>query len=371
MNLAPAAEILGIVQRVISDGQRDLQRAQIKAGDMVAVSTCDPLGFRHVELFEAELRKLTAADYAIAVSSGTAALHLALMAVGVRLGDEVIVPTLTFAATAFAVKHCGAIPHFVDVSQRLLGINSFKLRQYLAFMPEEQRTRIKAIVPVHLLGMPCDIDGVMDIASRYGIAVVEDAAEALGTGLLGVNAQVGLSSRAGIFSFNCNKIVTTGGGGAIVTQDASLAHRVRHLAYNAKIPHDWLWEHDEVGWNYRMPNMCAALGLGQLTRFFDTLYAKRQLTSRYAAAFFDSGVAQLISDNRSNCWLNAITLMPHYAGARDDVIRTLRDAGYSARAIFTPLHMLAMFADCPRQQNLMVAEDLFKRMVCLPSSLGN
>ena len=365
----PADEIVLAIKSVIADGSRELQRPIVTVKDIYC--PYDPLGCWAIEKFEAKLCAIANVEHAIAVSSGTAALHVALMAVGVKPGDEVIIPALTFAATANAVCHCGATPHFVDVRASNLGINAFKLRQYLAAMTASARRRIKAIVPVHLLGLPCDIEGVMEVATDHGIAVIEDAAEALGTGLLGTNTQVGHSGRGGIFSFNINKIVTTGGGGAVITDDGVIAGRVRHLSTTSKMAHPFLWVHDAIGWNYRMPNLCAAFGASQLERLVETIYAKRRLASRYAAAFAESEVAHLIVDNRSNCWLNAIIISPRYPGIRDEVIRGLLADGYEARAIFTPLHLLPHFSHCPRQQNLMVAEDLFNRVVCLPSSIGS
>jgi perosamine synthetase len=365
---APAVQVLEIVRSVVGGAPRDLQRPIIRVDDIYC--PYDILGYWAVDEFEAKLQDITKLGYATAVASGTAALHLALMAVGVKPGDEVIVPALTFAATANAVCHCGAIPHFVDVRHSDLGISGFKLRQYLSHMTPKQRSRIKAIVPVHLLGMPCDIENIMQIATTFGMAVVEDASEALGARAGMVPDHVGSFGRAGVLSFNNNKIVTTGGGGAVITHDRVLDERVRHLATQAKTYHKFEWSHDEVGWNYRMPNICAALGIKQLERLSRTLAAKRLMTTRYAAAFADHSIATLCFNMQSNCWLNAIVITPHYPGIRDDVINMLLDEGYSARAIFTPLHLLPHFKDCPRQPNLLVAEDLFSRMVCLPSSLG-
>jgi perosamine synthetase len=365
---SPAVQILEIVRSVVGVGPRDLQRPIIHVDDIYC--PYDILGYWAVDQFETKLREITNLNHVASVSSGTAALHLALMAVGVKAGDEVIVPTLTFAATANAICHCGAVPHFVDVTHSDLGINSFKLRQYLSRMTPEQRSRIKAIVPVHLLGVPCAIESIMQIATTFGIAVVEDASEALGTRAGIASDHVGGFGRAGVISFNNNKIVTTGGGGAVVTYDRELDSRVRHLSTQAKTYHKFMWSHDEVGWNYRMPNICAALGIKQLERLSSTLTAKRLMTARYAVAFAGSGVATLYVNPQSNCWLNAIMTTPHYPGERNGIINALLDEGYNARAIFTPLHLLPHFKDCPRQQNLMVAEDIFSRMVCLPSSLG-
>ncbi len=359
-----ADEIAAIVKRVIGDGPRELQKPLLR--DDIYVRTCladDPIGTKYVTAFESTLQRAVGVRHVVAVSSGTAALHLALMAVGVKPGDEVIVPTLTFAATAFAVCHCGAVPHFVDVLEANLGINSYKLRQYLASMPKEDRDRIKAIVPVHLLGLPCDTKGVMEVATGHGIPVIEDAAEALGTG------HAGRAGRAGIFSFNVNKIVTTGGGGAVVTEEGGIAFRVKHLSTNARIVHDYLWDHDAVGYNYRMPNLCAALGVYQLDHLGETLKAKLALTNRYADAFSDSKVASFISDSTANGWVNAIALSHEFRNDRNQVIERLQSEGYGARALFTPLHTLPMFKGCPRQPDLKVAEDLFRRVVCLPSSI--
>lgn len=337
------------------------------------VALHDAFGHNPVYAFEASLRRVTDADYAIAVSSGTAALHLALIAAGVKPGDEVICPTLTFAATANAIVHCGAIPHFVDVCTEDFGINNFKLQVHLQRgavkfktpMNTDGERTIAAIVPVHLLGAPCQIQELIATASHWGVPVIEDAAEALGSKRGGACGTFGL---AGIISFNLNKIVTTGGGGAVLTRDLRFAHEVRHLATNAKVPHRYLWDHDAVGWNYRMPNFCAAFGMRQLWRFEETLKRKRSLAGSYANAFKDNPFATHVAVFGSNYWLNAIRL--HTDVNRDAIIEALLDKGYEARALFTPLHMLPHFKDCPRQKDLRVAEHLFDTTVCLPSSIG-
>jgi perosamine synthetase len=379
----PVADIVGIVRRVIEDGSHALARPTILREDVRNVTMCaeiEPGGEKFVRQFEAELMAITKSKHVIAVSSGTAALHLALMAGGVRPGDEVLVPALTFVATANAVCHAGATPHFVDVRASDLGILPFKLRQYLApptsaFIVgdgENRRInirtgkRIAALVPVHLLGIPGA--SLQTIGTLFDIPIIEDAAQALGS-VTEDGRHCGTAGRLGILSFNANKIVTTGGGGAVLTDDDDLAGRVRHLATNAKVPHPSHWYHDEIGWNYRMPNLCAALGLHQLTRLARILKAKRELAFRYIEAFRDCESATMIGNGAGNNWVNAILLDPRCADDRDAVLRALLAGGFQARAMFMPLQHLPMFRNCPRQESLLGAEDIFRRAICLPSTV--
>ncbi len=339
-----------------------------------------PVGYDQIQAFEQKLKQITGARHAVALSSGTAAIHMALVAAGVKPGDEVLMPALTFVASANAVCHAGAIPHFIDVHEPTLGVNPFKLRQYLKSIAQQidinggwvanivTGRRIAALMPVHLYGNPCQIDELATIARDWNIPIVEDAAEALGS-FFG-RTHCGLFGKVGCFSFNNNKTVTTGGGGAIITDSEQIAVRVNYLATTAKTPHPWRWDHTEVAWNYRMPNVCAALGVGQLGRIGEIREHKRAVALRYANAF--AGLEEIAtvhpeSDGVTrNGWLTTILIDPRHVAETEPVLAALHAVGVNARAGFTPMHLLPMFRDFPKQ-NLLVAEDLARRLICLPS----
>jgi len=329
--------------------------------------------------FEAMLAQATGIPHAVAMVNGTAALHLALILAGVRPGDEVLMPALTFAATANAAAQAGAIPHFADSDPRTLGLNPAALEAHLEQIvspeplgPVNRLTgrRIAALVPVHVFGHSPDMDALAAIAARHAIPLVEDTAEALGSSANGRHA--GGHGLLSILSFNGNKIVTTGGGGAILTSDPKLAARARHLSTTAKKPHPWRFEHDETGFNYRMPGVNAALGVAQLGRLEDFLERKRRLAARYQEAFRHVACAEVFrehQDTHGNHWLNAALLYEEHSGLRDAVLEEGIRRGVHMRPAWTLLHRLPMYAACPRA-DLAQAESLERRIICLPSSAG-
>jgi aminotransferase in exopolysaccharide biosynthesis len=344
--------------------------------DSTFVSSVGPF----VDRFEAELAAYTGAAYAVVVVNGTAALHIALLLAGVKPDDEVIIPALTFVATANAVRYCGAVPHFVDSDPERLGLNPSALRAWLAEIAQCSNSggclnlhtgrRIRAVVPMHTFGHPCDLAGLMAVAQDFGLELVEDAAESLGSRYRG--RHTGTLGRLGILSFNGNKIITTGGGGAILTQDAELARRAKHLTTTAKRPHRWVYEHDEIGYNYRMPNLNAALGCAQLEQIPEFLAAKRRLYQRYRAALQSLSVVQLVAepaDSVSNYWLQTLLLDATIADQRDALLEATNAAGLMTRPAWTLLHRLAPYRDCPHAP-LPVAESLERRIINIPSSAG-
>jgi perosamine synthetase len=332
---------------------------------------------KFVDRFEDMLAEFTGAKRAVAVVNGTAALHACFRLAGVEPGDEVISPALTFIATTNAIAYCGATPHFVDSSFETLGMDSRALALRLDAIAQrgaggtinrETGRRIAAIVPMHTFGHPVDMDGITGIARQWEIPVVEDAAEAIGSTYKG--HAVGSKARLAALSFNGNKIVTTGGGGAILTDDEELGRRAKHITTTAKIPHKWAFVHDEIGFNYRLPNLNAALGCAQLEQLDGFLAKKRLLAAAYDRAF--AGVpgvrfAREPSGTTSNYWLNAILLDEARAGQRDEVLGALNSAGFGARPAWTLMHQLPMFASCPRG-DLGVAESIERRLINLPSS---
>ncbi|MBL8421285.1 MAG: LegC family aminotransferase [Dechloromonas sp.] len=331
----------------------------------------------YVDRFEGALADFTGARHAVAVVNATAGLHVALIALGVDAGSEVLVPGLSFVATANAVAHCGALPHFVDASPATLGMDPHALERHLREVVEKTAQgprnrvtgrRVAAIVPMHTFGHPAEIEELQALATRWGIPLVEDAAESLGSFSNG--RHTGTFGAAGVLSFNGNKIITTGGGGAIITNDDALARRLKHLTTAAKLPHRWEFFHDEVAWNYRMPNLNAALGCAQLEKLETFLSNKRALAARYRQAFADSEHFEFVGEpagTASNYWLNAIRLRKGGLDARDRALTVANEAGYQCRPVWVPLHRLPMYGAAPRAP-LPIAEDLYAHLVNIPSS---
>jgi len=329
----------------------------------------------YVDRFERDLGEHVG-GYAVAVSNGTSALHACLVLAGVEANDEVLVPALTFIATANAVSYCAAVPHFVDSTEATLGMDPARLSEYLSDIAEmrgaecrNRKTgrRIRAVLPMHTFGHPVDLDALGEVAARFALVLVEDAAESLGSRYKG--RHTGPLGQVGALSFNGNKIITTGGGGALVTRDAGLAARAKHLTTTARIAHRWSFIHDQVGYNYRMPNINAALGCAQLEALPGLLRRKRALAARYAAAFAGAKGARIFAEPAfasSNYWLNVLVLDEQSADQRDEILEATNAGGFHTRPVWTLMHKLPMYAECPRME-LGTAESLERRIVCLPS----
>lgn len=334
-----------------------------------------------VSRFEQELATMTGAAHAVAVTNGTVALRLALHLVGVGAGDEVLLPPLSFVATANAVAHLGATPHFVDVEADTLAMDPAQLNLRLEQLAERRGgqllnrvtgRRLAAVLPVHVFGHPANALALKQVADSWGLPLVEDAAEALGSWQ--GDTHCGLFGAAGTLSFNGNKLITTGGGGALLTQDAGLAQRARHLSTTAKLPHPWAFEHNEVGWNDRMPNLNAALGVAQLEDLERRLQAKRDLAKRYRAAFSGLDGVELVAEpahGRSNHWLVTLRFTAADAGEaerqRQQLLETAHAQGLLLRPVWRLLHQLPMYQEAPGGE-VPVAEDQARRLVNLPSS---
>ena len=330
-----------------------------------------------VSRLESMLVDLTGAGACAAVVSGTVAIEMALRIVGVGPGDEVLSPTLTFIATNNAIAHVGAVPHFVDSEAGSLGVDVEKLARHLDNIAEivgdSTRNRLTgrrlaAILPMHCFGLPVDMDALLALAERWRLPVIEDAAEAIGSTYKG--RACGSLAPVACLSFNGNKIVTTGGGGAVLTRDPELGRRLRHLTSTAKTPHPFEFIHDEIGWNYRMPNINAALGCAMLEQLPDRLKAKRILQERYEAVFAATNRVSMVREpkyGRSNYWLSAAMLDSSDAAERDSIIEATHKAGYLCRAVWRLSHTLPMYQDCPRM-DLGGAEDLQPRIINLPSA---
>ena len=316
----------------------------------------------------------------MAVSNGTSALHISLLLSGVKKNEEVLIPSLSFVATANAVAYCGAIPHFVDVDEYTMGISNDSLLDYLSYIStiengkcinKKTKRVIKAIVPMHTFGNAASLDKMLKIASDNKITMVEDAAESLGTFYKGKHT--GTYGLFGALSFNGNKTITTGGGGAILTNNKELAQKAKHITTTAKLDHKWRFIHDQVAYNYRMPNINAALGCAQLEQLPIFLENKKLLFEKYKKAFKKIKEVELFEEKtgtKSNYWLQTIILKEKYKNLRDDVLELTNNSGYMTRPVWDLLHTLNPYKKCPRAP-LCISESLEKRIINIPSSKYN
>jgi aminotransferase in exopolysaccharide biosynthesis len=340
---------------------------------------------KFVDQFELEMTKYTGAGQSIACVNGTNALHIALKLVGVEDNTEVLTQALTFIATANAIKYCNAEPIFIDVDKDTLGLSPVKLENWLENNTKFDKTtnktvnkytnkHISACVPMHTFGHPCRIDEIIEVCNKYNIPVVEDAAESLGS--FYKNQHTGTFAEIGVLSFNGNKTITTGGGGMLLFKDEKLAAKAKHLTTQAKVPHPWEFVHDEVGYNYRMPNINAALGLAQLEQLPKFLESKRKIAKKYEN-FFSACHPELVEgsslsfmiepkDSRSNYWLNSILLKNKTE--RDAFLKYTNENGIMTRPAWTLMNKLEMFTHCI-SGDLENASWLEDRIVNLPSSV--
>jgi perosamine synthetase len=330
---------------------------------------------KFVDEFEEKIANYTGAKYAIATSNGTSALHISLLLVDVDKNSEVITQPLTFVATCNAISYCGAKPIFVDVDKDTMGLSPSALKYFLENHTRVKKQQcinnktgkvIKACVPMHTFGHPCRIDEIKDICDHYHINVIEDAAESLGS--LYKGKHTGTFGKAGVMSFNGNKIITAGGGGCIITDDEDLAKKAKHLTTTAKVPHKWDFNHDMVGYNYRMPNLNAALLVAQLENLDNFISSKRKLADVYEA-FFNSTNYIFVKEpmgSKSNYWLNSILLKNKQQ--RDEFLDETNSSSIMTRPIWTLMNKLSMFKNAQRG-DLTNAEWLEQRVVNIPSSV--
>jgi perosamine synthetase len=325
--------------------------------------------------FENRVAEFTGSKHAIATVNGTAALHVAIRLAGVKPGDEVISQALTFVATCNAITYAGAEPTFIDVDIDTMGLSPGALRYFLEENTEKRSTgtfnrlsgkRISACIPMHTFGLPCRIVEIAEICSDWGIALIEDAAESLGSYVGG--RHTGTFASMATLSFNGNKVITTGGGGMIITDDSELAKRARYITTTAKVPHPYEFWHDEIGYNYRMPNLNAALGCAQMERLDEFLTVKGRVASQWEA-FFDQKDVRLVTaidGNKTNHWLSAIVL--NSKDERDKFLKVTNDNGVMTRPIWTLMSKLPMFKECQNDglENSLWLED---RVVNIPSSV--
>ena len=377
-------EIVQAIASVVGNGPVGLHEPRFHGNEWTYLKECLDSTFvssvgKFVDRFENDLAAFTGAKRAVAVVNGTAALHVSLLLTGVEAGDEVLMPALTFIATANAVAYCQATPHFVDSEERSLGMDAHALRDYLLATTEmrgghciNRRTGrvIRAMVPMHTFGHPVDIDALLSVAHDFHLQLIEDAAESLGSTVGG--RHTGTFGLMGTLSFNGNKTITTGGGGAILTNDFELAARAKHLTTTAKVPHRWNFMHDEVGYNYRLPNLNAALGCAQLEQLPGFLLEKRRLFDVYQSSFADMPGVRLMAEPagcHSNYWLQALLLDESLADQRDAVLAATNDAGLMTRPVWALMHRMQMYSNAPKAP-LPVAESIERRLINIPSSSG-
>ena len=374
--------IIKAIESVVSNKRAPLHEPHFFGNELTNLKQCIESTYvssvgPYVDEFEEGLSKYTGSKHVLAVVNGTAALHLALKVLDVRSNDEVLVPTLTFVATANAVVYCGAIPHFIDCERTFLGVDAAKLRKHLLNKTEQKNNKcvnketgrvISALIVMHTFGHPVDLNAVISVANEFNIRVVEDAAESLGS--LYQNKHTGTLGDIGILSFNGNKIITTGGGGAILTNNSMLASRARHLSTTSKVPHNWEFTHDEVGYNYRMPNINAALGCAQLKNIEYLVSAKRNLFKKYTYAFNSLSGIKVLSEPpncRSNYWLQTLILDNPSANILEKIITSGLKGNIMCRPAWRLMHSLPMYVNTPRM-DLSAAEALSKSILNIPSS---
>jgi perosamine synthetase len=330
---------------------------------------------KFVNLFEEKMAAFTGSRQAVVCVNGTNAIYLALKLVGTQNDDEVITQPLTFIATANAISYCGAIPVFLDVDRDTMGLSPTALEDFLTLETimksdgcynKSTGRRIKACLPMHTFGHPCRIDEISEICEKFKIELVEDAAESVGSRFKGKHT--GTFGKIGVLSFNGNKTLTTGGGGMLLFNNQDLAKRAKHLSTQAKIDHPWNFDHDEIGYNYRMPNINAALGLAQL-ECLDLFIEKKRLLAKRYEEFFRSKQISFFTEPKncfSNYWLNVIIFQS--ANERDEFLKLSNSQGVMARPAWRLMNKIRMFDKC-QKDSLVNSEWLEERIVNIPSSV--
>lgn len=375
-----AQEFINLTRDIFGDGFIPLHRPIFSEVEKQYLSECIDKNFvssagENITLFERQVADYTGARYAIATATGTAALHTALHLAGVEAGMEVITQALSFVATANAISYCGAMPVFIDVDEDTMGMSPDALKSFLLKNAEIKEGRtvnrqtgaiLAACVPMHSFGHPVRVEEIAAICAEYQITLIEDCAESLGS--YAGKKHTGRFGSCGIFSFNGNKIITTGGGGMIITDDEAFARRAKHITTTAKRPHAYEYFHDELGFNYRMPNLNATLGRAQMEKLPQFLAIKRDISQQYQA-FFEHGSIDFFAERSSttaNFWLNCIFL-PNLA-ARNEFLEITNAADIMTRPVWNLLNTLPMYHKCQTDglhNSLMMA----RSMVNIPSSV--
>jgi len=383
MNSRPLPEeVIGAISKAIGMAPQKLHEPTFSGNEIKYLEDCINSTYvssvgKYVDQFEIELAKYTGAKYAVSVVNGTAALHLALKLAGIEDGIEVLVQAFSFVATASAITYCGGVPHFVDIENENLGIDPIKLKAYLSEITENSNglTRNKitgrtigALIVMHTFGHPSKLDELMEVTEKFNLTLIEDAAESIGSYYR--NQHTGTFGLFGTLSFNGNKTITTGGGGAILTNNAEAAKRAKHLSTTAKIPHKWEFKHDEIGFNYRMPNINAALGCAQLEQLPQKLLYKRELFEKYKIELSDINGISIFKEPKncqSNYWLQTLILDTPNLELRDELLEVLNYHGYMSRPAWNLINTLDSYTHFPSME-LEVSKNLFESIINIPSS---
>ena len=373
--------ILNSVKLAVKQNSKKLHEPLFKGNEKKYLKKCIETGYvsyigKYVNTFERKISKYTGSKNAVALVNGTCALHILLKYFNVGINDEVILPSITFVATANSVAYCKALPHFVDIEKETLGICPEKLEEYLKKIAIKKKgycinkktgRKIRVLIAVHVFGVPCKILEIKKICKKYNIKLIEDAAGAMGSFLKGKH--LGNFSQAGVFSFNGNKTITCGGGAVIITENKKLASKIRHLSTTAKKKHPWEYIHDEIGYNYRMTNLNAAIGCAQLENINRIISAKRKNFFLYKRLFKKNKDVQIIQEpnySKTNYWLITLIIKKNKK-LKNQVLKELNQSGFQGRSIWKPLHTLKIFEKCPRGK-LKNTMDIYNRTINLPSS---
>ena len=358
-----------------------LHNPYLNYADVDLIKKCIKTNFvsnksQFVSKFENEIKKITKSKYVIATNTGTAALSISLRSLGVKQNDEVITSAVSFVATANAIKYLGAVPHFVDIDERNLGIDCNKLKTYLKkntilrkkkLINKKTKRKISCIMPTHVFGFPADIEGLIKVSKEFNLPILEDASEAVGSYFK--KKHLGTFGKIGVLSFNGNKIITTGGGGAILTNDKKISDFARHIASTAKKLHKWDFLHDRVGWNYIMPGINAALGCSQIKKLKYILKKKRILSQTYKSQINKIEGINYFSEpknSKSNYWLNTIKLKKPNKKLLIYLLKKLNFAGYQSRPIWKLLPSLSFLKNCPKT-DLTVSKKIENCIINIPS----
>ena len=375
-------KIIKVIQKVTGKKKSNLHEPKFSGKEIDLLKKCIKSNYvstvgPQVEIFEKKLAKLTGAKYVIACVNGTSALHLSLKSINIDKNCEVLLPSLSFVASANAVNYCGGTPHFVDSDKKTLGVNPEKLERYLEktctvkrniCFNKKTKKRISALIVVHIFGHPGEIFKIRKLCKKFFINLIEDAAEGIGSYFH--NQHVGTFGKMGIISFNGNKTITTGGGGAIITNNKKIANTVKSLSTTNKLPHPWKYDYEAVGYNYRLPNINSALGIAQLNSLKKILADKRNLFKKYKKEFSKIREIDFFHEPKfckSNYWLNAILLKNSSILKRDYIINKINKKKIQVRPCWKLLHRLKHFANCPKM-NLDEAISLESKIITLPSS---
>ena len=375
-------QIKNNLKSILGKKKINLHEPDLNNKDFIHIKKCFNSGMVstagvYVSKFENEIKKITKSKYVVSVTNGTIGLFVSLMTIGVKQNDEVLLPAITFVATANAVAQCHAIPHFVDIENESLGIDAHKLEKYLlkntyiknnSCFNKNTKRRIKAIIPVHIFGHPCEIEKILKVSRKFKLIVIEDAAEAIGSYYK--KKHVGNFGLLGVFSFNGNKIVTCGGGGAIITNNKLLYKKIKHICSTAKVKHSWKYIHNEVGYNFRLPAINAALGYSQLLKLKSFVQKKTQLYKIYKKLFDSIKDIKIMSPpkySKSNFWLQTMILSDKTKKLKNKIIHECHSSGIKVRPLWDLISTLNMYKNCPKM-NLDNSKKAYENLINLPSS---